>query len=45
MEILDDPAIPFLGTYPEETKAASFTIAERQKQPKRVLTNEQKYNI
>ena len=46
-----DPAIPLLGTYPEETKiekdtcillfiAAQFTITRRWKQPRCPLTNE-----
>ena len=46
-----DPAIPLLGTYPEETKnlkdtcnpfviAALFTIARTWKQHRRPLTNE-----
>ena len=46
-----DPAIPFLGIYPEETKierdtciplfiAALFTIARTWKQPRRPLTDE-----
>ena len=48
---LYDPAIPFLGIYPEETKiekdtciplfiAALFTIARTWKQPRRPLTDE-----
>ena len=51
MKPLYDPAIPFLGIYPEETKiekdtcvllfiAALFTIARTWKQPRCPLTDE-----
>ena len=51
IELYYDPAIPFLGIYPDKTliqkdtcisvfTAALFTIAQTWKQPKCLLTNE-----
>ena len=40
LELLSDPAIPFLGRYPNKTIIQKDTIAKTWKQPKCPLTNE-----